>query len=273
LKTKTCAQVEGCAVLISVVLSFVAFGGTRGQVKPDEVYVLTTEEHTLAEVEAAYKEMPPVLYSPAADRWKTLPHTSAILRKNAGELKIVMLGDSIVADTSKSRWDNFLQKLYPGCKITKTTCVRGGAGCWWYKEAGRVQKYVLDYKPDLVLIGGISHKDDTESIRDVTSQIHAGSGCDILLMTGAFGYTDPREDSQWSAKLDPAGNDYRARLQRLARDQKTAFLDMFGAWGTYVRGSGKELVWFKRDPIHANTRGEQILGRILVAHFAPTSSR
>ena len=39
-----------------------------------------------------------------------------------------------------------------------------------------------------------------------------------------------------------------------------AFLDMEAAWGRYIRQSGKDLDWFKRDPIHANERGEQILG-------------
>ena len=40
-----------------------------------------------------------------------------------------------------------------------------------------------------------------------------------------------------------------------------------GQWGRYIRESGKDLNWFKRDSIHANIRGEQILGRILAAHL------
>ena len=32
---------------------------------------------------------------------------------------------------------------------------------------------------------------------------------------------------------------------------------------------GKEVGWFMRDPIHANQRGEQVLGRILDRFFAP----
>jgi len=40
------------------------------------------------------------------------------------------------------------------------------------------------------------------------------------------------------------------------------------AWAGYIRKSGKDLDWFKRDPIHANERGEQILGRILESYFS-----
>ena len=36
-----------------------------------------------------------------------------------------------------------------------------------------------------------------------------------------------------------------------------------------VRASGKDLDWFKRDPVHANSRGEAVLGRILLAYFSP----
>ena len=44
---------------------------------------------------------------------------------------------------------------------------------------------------------------------------------------------------------------------------------MTDAWGRYVRASGKDLNWFKRDEVHANERGEQVIGRILAAHLAP----
>jgi hypothetical protein len=42
---------------------------------------------------------------------------------------------------------------------------------------------------------------------------------------------------------------------------------MEAAWAGYIRKSGKDLDSFKRDPIHANERGEQILGRILESYF------
>jgi hypothetical protein len=240
-------------------------------VGPDEndVYILTEPEHTAAEVAKAYSEMPPVRYQPPADRWDQLPIAASVLGKGEGTLRIVMLGDSIVNDTSRSRWDDLLRKAYPKCKIDRVTCVRGGTGCWWYKEPARLKRYVLDLQPDLLIMGGISQKDDIDSIREVIRAVRAARRCDVLLMSGAFGTVNPRDDKQWRFEIDPQGTNYRARLKRLADEEKTGFLDMTAYWGRYIRESGKDLDWFKRDPIHANTRGEQILGRILVAHLAP----
>ena len=46
---------------------------------------------------------------------------------------------------------------------------------------------------------------------------------------------------------------------------------MTDAWARYVRSAGKDLDWFKRDEVHANERGEQVIGRILGAHLTPLS--
>ena len=53
----------------------------------------------------------------------------------------------------------------------------------------------------------------------------------------------------------------------------TAFFDMTAYWGKYVRESGKDLKWFKRDAIHANERGMQVIGRLLAGHLAPPVTR
>ena len=140
----------------------------------NRVSVLTTHAYTKEQMKKAAAEIPPVKIETPSERWDRLPRTAGILGAGRGELRIVMLGDSIVNDTSQSRWDERLQDKYPSCKITKAAVVRGGTGCWWYKEPGRVKRYVLDLKPDLLIIGGISHRDDTESIRDVVRQVAQG---------------------------------------------------------------------------------------------------
>jgi len=85
-------------------------------------------------------------------------------------LRVVMLGDSIVNDTGNSPWDVLVERHYPGLRLEVVTSVRGGTGCWYYKDEGRVKPYVLDYRPDLLMIGGISHNNDTEAIRSVVRQ-------------------------------------------------------------------------------------------------------
>ena len=55
----------------------------------------------------------------------------------------------------------------------------------------------------------------------------------------------------------------------LARETSSEFLDMRGPWGRYIRESPQAMGSYKRDVVHANDRGKQILGRILEAYFAP----
>ena len=223
----------------------------------------------LERIEAVYAAMEPVRYVPPADRWIHLARTRTRLREG-GELRIVMLGDSIVNDTSSSRYELLLERMYPKCRIVKITSVRGSTGCWWYKEENRVEEWVLRHRPDLLMIGGISQRDDTESIREVLRQVRARAPeVEVLLMTGAFGAMDPRKDKAWTPEVDPVGTGYRTRLMKLASEERCGFLDMTGPWGSYIRASEKGLGWFKRDPVHANERGFQILGRILAAHLAP----
>ncbi len=232
-------------------------------------YIIRKNQRTLEKIECVYSQIPPVRYSPPANRWKNLPQTEKCLTEG-GILTVVMLGDSIVNDTSRSCWNLLLEKAYPECRIEKITSVRGSTGCWWYKEPGRVQNFVLDHEPDLVIIGGVSQRGDIDSIREVIGQIRDASDADILLMTGAFGRVDPREDEQWKRISNPDHfSDYRKGLENLAREAGAAFIDMELAWATYIRASGKELEWFKRDPIHASERGEQILGHILAAYLNP----
>jgi lysophospholipase L1-like esterase len=229
----------------------------------------------LQRIDAIYAEMEPVRYKAPADRWKYLPGTLKKLEEGP-TLNMVMLGDSIVNDTSYSSFELLVGRMYPKCKIKRTVSVRGSTGCDWYKGAGRVQEYVLKYQPDLLMIGGISNRgvkenEDTESIREVIRQVRASKpDTEILLMTGAFGWRqDPKLNKDWQEVVSPDGKDYRGRLMKLAEEEKAAFLDLHGAWGRYVLDSKWTCGSFMRDGIHANDRGKQILGRILEAYFAP----
>lgn len=252
--------------LISLLILALAAGRQEAQTAPPEdMYITDRPERTIEAVDKIYGAMARVAYQPPRDRWRFLPHTLSALR-HGGSLTVVSLGDSIVNDTCRSGWPMLVQRNAPRVSLTAWTVVRGSTGCWWYRENPRVERYVLDKKPDLVLIGGISHHDDIDAIREVIRQIRAGSRAEILLMTGPFGQTDPN-DSKWKPEIAGSDESYRARLKRLSAETKTGFLDMEGAWGAYVRASGKEVGAFKRDVVHANESGEQILGRILERFF------
>ena len=120
------------------------------------------------------------------------------------------------------------------------------------------------------MIGGISQRDDIESIRSVIHQVRAKKpDTEFLLMTGPFGNYDPRKDEHWRDTINPESDTYEARLMKLAAEEKCEFFDMRGAWGAYIRDSRWAMGAFKRDRVHANDRGKQILGRLLEAYFSP----
>ncbi len=228
-------------------------------------------DEVLAWADALYAAMPPLAARPPADRGEQLPKTRERLR-DGDRLRIVMLGDSIVHDTANSPFDLLLERRYPGARVEVVVSVMGGKGCWYYRTGLRVKRNVLRHRPDLLVIGGISHKEDVEAIREVIKQVRAGSDCEILVMSGAVGpetLGDPRKRPDWRPDPDPAGEAYRDRLQRLAFEEQVAFFDFEGMWGRYIRDCGKPYAWFLRDSLHANARGMQILARILESYFSP----
>jgi hypothetical protein len=70
------------------------------------------------------------------------------------------------SDLPDLRLRGFMAMITRSLALTlKATCVSGGTGCWCFKTPERVQRYVLDFKPDLLIIGGISHRDDIDSVK------------------------------------------------------------------------------------------------------------
>ena len=243
---------------------------------PLEVKNLRVEEITGTEAAAWAAELaaacPVVSFEPAADRWQHLPKSLAKLA--AGErLRIVMLGDSICNDTSNGLYETLLMERYPGARIEVVTNVRGGTGCRYYKDDNRVQSYVLGDRPDLVIIAGISHGYDVEAIRSVVRQIRAGSDCEILVMTGAIARRDVIEPAFVKEKSAAVALDMMERfpgdLAAMCREEGVEFFDMRRAWDAYVQQSYRPVEHFLRDPIHANSRGKAVLGRILGLYFGP----
>lgn len=229
-------------------------------------YLFSTPERSPEQIRRIQSEMPAGRFTPPRNDWSFLKRTRRTLLQG-GDLKIVALGDSIVNDMMRSGWVALLQESCGKARIRAVVCVRGGGGCQHYRESGRIQSYVAPLKPDLVLIGGISQR-DMESIRDVIRQIRAAQPeAEFLLITGAFGTADPRDEKELAAAPFSGTGEYGANLQRLAREERCAFLDMTTPWAEYIRSARLHPHLFYRDPVHANEFGEQILGRILLAFF------
>jgi len=184
-----------------------------------------------AQIATIQAQMPKGRFTPPRNDWTGLQRTRRILTEG-GELHVLGLGDSIVNDTMRSGWIALLREAYPKAKIRGTVYVRGGGGCQHYREEGRVQKYLLPLKPDLVFIGGISQK-DVASIREVIRQLRAGlPDAEFLLASGPFGSADPRDPDALARIKDPAG--LTESLKRLAAEERCAFLDMRTPWIEYI---------------------------------------
>lgn len=218
----------------------------------------------LTRIDSIYATMKPVTWQAPATRWSHLEKTKAKLEAGP-KLNIVMLGDSIIGDTSSSSFEHLIEKDYPKCDVVKTTSVRGSTGCWWYKDDNRVEQYVLRHNPDLLIIGGISQRGDIEAIRSVIQQCRANlPELEVLLLSPTFGaphnlQTGPTE----------AYKAYQAALPKLAAKENCGYFDMTTPWQDYIASSSYALDSFKRDVVHANDRGKQILGRLMQRFFAP----
>ncbi|MCH5376497.1 MAG: SGNH/GDSL hydrolase family protein [Planctomycetes bacterium] len=221
---------------------------------------------SLSQISAIQAAMPKGEFTPPKPDWTHLERTRRILTEG-GPLRVLGLGDSIVNDTMRSGWLAKLAEAYPKADIRGTVYVRGGGGCQHYREEGRIASHVVPLRPDLVFIGGISQK-DIDSIREVIHQLRAAlPDVEILLATGTFGSTDPRDDAALAKARHSGTGEYGVALKRLAADENCAYLDMTTPWMQYIRSSGLHPHMFYRDRVHANEFGEQIISKILLSFF------
>lgn len=223
----------------------------------------------LVRIESIYAGMKPVTWKAPDTRWTHLEKTRQKL-KDGPAFTMVMLGDSIIEDTSGSQFELLMARDYPKCAIKKMLGTRGSTGCWYYKDENRVQEYVLRHEPDLLIIGGISQRDDIESIRSVIHQCRAKlPDLDVLLLSPTFGSPQAAFVTKWTPQPDKEAYPYRAELKELAEQEKCGFFDMTGPWWEYIKASPYAVDSFKRDVVHANDRGKQILGRLMREFFKP----
>ena len=241
---------------------------TQRNVPEKDYSIFGTQQRSLAQIAKIQAEMPKGGFTPPKPDWTYLKRTHRVLT-GGGDLHVLAMGDSIVADTMRSAWLAKLAEAYPKAKIRGTVYVRGGGGCQHYKEEGRIQKNVVPLKPDLMFIGGISQK-DIESLREVIHQLRAAlPELEILLATGTFGTTDPRSPEELAKDKRSGAGEYGVALEKLAAEEHCAFLNMTLPWAEYIRSTKLHPHIFYRDRVHANEMGEQILSKILMAFFQP----
>jgi lysophospholipase L1-like esterase len=239
---------------------------TKREVPEKDYAIFGTPERSLGQIAKIQAEMVKGTFTPPQPDWLHLKRTHRILTEG-GDLHLLAMGDSIVADTMRSGWVAKLAEAYPKAKIRGTVYVRGGGGCQHYRAEGRIAKNVVTRNPDLVFIGGISQK-DVESIREAIHQLRAGlPDVEILLATGTFGTTDPRSPEELAKDKRSGVSEYGVALKKLAAAERCAFLNMTEPWVEYMRSAKVHPHVFYRDRVHANEFGEQIMSKILMEFF------
>jgi len=239
----------------------------RDAAHPEKDYLLSrSPERSLAQIAKIRAEMPEGRFTPPPHDWSHLRRTRRLLA-GGGELRVLAVGDSIVADTMRSGWVAKLREAYPRARIEAKVYVRGGGGCQHYKEEGRVAKVIVPLKPDLVLIGGISQR-DVASIREVIRQLRSAlPEVEVLLFSGTFGTADPRVPDELSGAAHSGTGDYGRALKALAAEERCAYLDMTTPWAEYLRSARVHPHRFYRDAVHADEYGEQVLSKVLMAFW------
>lgn len=225
-----------------------------------------------------YAEIPPVDLKAVPRPGKRL-HRSMQKLRDGKTLRVVMLGDSIINDIGNSAWDVLVERMYPGASVELILSVGGGKGCRFYRAENRVKPHVLDHKPDLLIIGGISNDHDGEHIRDVIRQVRAESDPEILVMSGAV--VTKADLRAFIAKLPKArqreilerARNYRPALAAMAMVERVEYFDLRAHWDAYVSRIRKHPEWFRRDRPHCNTRGHMVLARLLATYFSPAGAR
>lgn len=228
-----------------------------------------SSEEILRWQDSIYRSVPPLRYEPPTDRGQHLPRTMRALRTGQ-KVRVVMLGNSIINDTGNAGWELPVEAQYPGADLEVITSVRGGTGCTYYQHHNRVDTFVVQYQPDLLLIGGISNNNDTAAVHNVIRQVRQrmDPAPEIMVLSGPLGRDgDPRTNPDFP--VVPQGNDFRLQLAQMCAEAGVEYFDMKSAWGAYLTQSNASYDYYLRDPLHANARGRQVLARMLAAYFAP----
>ena len=278
----------------------VFFQSPKGCTVSDVRFEPATAEEAAAWCDEVYSRLPPVVLEPTGDAFLSAPGTCEAL-KTGKPWRILLLGDSIVQDTFHSQFHALVKRAFPKSDVTWLVSVRGSTGCWFYREPENFAKYVAAYRPDCVIVGGISNwiaRDGypvtgNDAIFEVGDMIRA-LGAELIVMSPALS-VDTRlpKGTETMAAVPPRIWDAAAETEALGltgyapskpdaglsperfaelksgcAKRGWGFLDAFSPSYRWLYESGRPYQFFSRDYVHSGERGKQIIGRIMLAHFA-----
>ncbi|MBP5791399.1 MAG: glycoside hydrolase family 3 C-terminal domain-containing protein, partial [Kiritimatiellae bacterium] len=240
--------------------------------------------------DSVYAKLPSLDFASVQEK---LPPRTLDALKTGKPWRILMLGDSIMQDTFHSQFHALVKRAYPKSEVTWLVSVRGSTGCWYYCEPENFKKYVADFRPDCVFIGGISgwiHPDlplnGGPAIESVAKRVNEELGAEVVVMTPtlAIDLRVPKGTEQGTAvapsKLDHAALGDRAwkydataakELKAICAKRGWPLWDMFTPAYEWLFKTGMPSEFYSRDYVHSGELGKQIIGRIALGYFTSAS--
>ena len=246
----------------------------------------TTAEEAAAWCDSVYAKLPPLEFSAQGGG---LPPRTLDALKSGKPWRILMLGDSIMQDTFHSQFHALVKRAYPKSDITWLVSVRGSTGCWYYCEPENFKKYVADYKPDCVFIGGISgwlHPDRPlnggPAIEAVAKRVIGELGAEVVVMTPSLAI-DLRvpKGAEVGSTVAPMAFDHASlgdkawkydvsaaeELKAICAKNGWPLWDMFTPAYDWLFKTGLPSEFYSRDYVHSGELGKQLIGRIMLEYF------
>ncbi len=277
------------------------FQSSKGCTVTDVMFETTTVEEAAAWCDEVYARLPPVMVKPSGDIFLSASETREAL-KTGRPWRILLLGDSIAQDTFHAQFHALVKRTYPKCNVTWLISVRGSTGCWFYCKPENFAKYVAAYRPDCVIVGGISNWQKATDEFPVTGNaaifkvgdMIRGLGAELIVMSpelsvdtrlpkGADVLTPvPPRTYDAAAEAEalgltgygPSKPDAGLSPKRFAElksgcaERNWGFIDVFTPSYRWLYESGLPYQYYSRDYVHSGELGKQVIGRILFAHFA-----
>ena len=217
----------------------------------------------------------PEIRTPAAkDAFRLLPRTLAKLR-NGEPLRIVMLGDSLMNDTYLGGFPALIKRSFPKSDPQCIISVRGSTGCGYYSDPAHFDEYVRQWKPDLLIIGGISHcahENEWGPREDTMDRLLAMcASCrdefETVVQTPPVCLEWRKSPEDTAFKGDECLEFRRDYMFNSGRRYNIAVWECTMGPGVAWAESKKPLNWFKRDWVHLNDRGKHLVTRMLMKYF------
>ncbi|MBQ3746669.1 MAG: SGNH/GDSL hydrolase family protein [Kiritimatiellae bacterium] len=218
-----------------------------------------------------------------AGAWAKLPKTREKILSGK-KVNIVFLGNSIVNDTWCGNVAALILDALPKADLRCFISVRGSTGCGYYHERGHFDEYVAKYEPDLVVIGGTSNyqgKGKGETL-DMAEEwlVETIERCKAIGAEAVISTPPPSREFRADATPRPFDRSltnptedeayrwlYSCFEYNAAKRTGVQVWDLTTAPCDAISRSGKPLNWFKRDEVHNDDRGKQLIAQTLAAYF------